>query len=154
MPPNNTDASITTTTGDLVPPGTGVPEPLDRPPDPAIKPELVRTYIEKFVREHTMSNQLEIPELNGNYFPPNTQLLAVHVHGVSVTMDFSAEILAHVHQPEIFDQWQRKLITGIYEVAPALVNFHVRVRDEKGNLRLLNDFLKIPPEKKPRDEQP
>jgi hypothetical protein len=146
-----TSTGTTNNTGSTTPPVAGVPEPLDRPPHPAIKAELVRTYIETFVREHTMLDTVIVSELSGNYFPPNTQLLAVHVHGVSVTMDFSIEILAYVHQPEVFDQWQKELIVGIYEVAPTLANFHVRVMDEKANLRPLNDFIKIPPEKKPRD---
>ncbi len=149
-----TNTGGTPNSGNTVTPTTGATEPLDKPPDPSIKAELVRTYIENFVRDHTMLEQPAPSELSGNYFPPNTQILAVHVHGVSVTMDFSTEMLAWAHRPEVFDQWQQELIVGIFEVAPALANFHVRVMDEKGNLRPLNDFLKIPADKKPRDRAP
>ncbi|MDQ7778605.1 MAG: hypothetical protein RDV41_02705 [Planctomycetota bacterium] len=129
-------------------------EPLDKPPDASVNVPVVRTFIENFVRDHTMIEQVLISELSGNYFPPNTQLLAAHFHGLSVTMDFSTELLAFVNHPEIFDQWQQEVINGVFEIAPTIANFHVRTKDEKGVLRPLNDFLKIPSEKKPKDTVP
>lgn len=129
-------------------------EPLDKPPNASVNVPVVRTFIENFVRDHTMIEQVLITETSGNYFPPNTELLAVHFHGLSVTMDFSTELLAFAGHPELFDQWQREVINGVFELAPTIANFHTRIKDEKGVLRPLNDFLKIPSEKKPRDVVP